>query len=177
MMTPSPTASAHAKHTQNAGKPIISMIIIRMIAVGEWFRSSRLQSGFAVSTTYRHTQSTQIRKEYGTMVRLNKRKIKALKRELVRRNEQVGSWRILARELYRDEINHTTLSLFARTDFVPSSEKLLNVLGLISPPSPYRAMPRWFNRTPKALEWFNRKRAQIKSISDAAKAQRKEMMK
>ena len=29
------------------------------------------------------------------------------------------------------------------------------------------------SRTPEALEWFNRKRAQIKSISDDAKAQRK----
>jgi len=105
--------------------------------------------------------------------RLNKRKIKALRRELIRRHKLIGSWRIMARELYKDEINFSTLQKFATKDFVPADERLLKVLGLITPPNPYRIMPRYFQRTPEALVWFLHKRNLAKGIGDETRRAQK----
>jgi hypothetical protein len=106
-------------------------------------------------------------------IRISKKKIKALRRELIRRHELYGSWRIMARELYKDEINFSTLQKFVTKDFVPADERLLKVLGLITPPNPYRNLPRWYKRIPEALAFFNRKREQIREMSRETKRQTK----
>lgn len=57
-------------------------------------------------------------------------------------------------------------------DYIPADENVRMALGLFVPPNPYRGMPRWWERTPKALAFFTRKREQVKQMFDDAKRER-----
>jgi hypothetical protein len=61
-----------------------------------------------------------------------------------------------------------TLNRFAKSkgNWIPTDCQILKALGLWKKRSPYAGLPRWFHRTPAALEYFQRKKAQIKKMSD-----------
>lgn len=100
----------------------------------------------------------------GKMV-LSKKLVRILKAEL-RSLHRVYSWREMAKEIYKDEVKFGTLERFA-TDplYIPKDEKILKALNLLVPPNPYRNLPHWYHRTQAALDFFNAKRTQIKSMS------------
>lgn len=106
------------------------------------------------------------------MSKVLKKTVRERKRHLKNLYRVVGSWRRLAREYYSG-VSFQVLARFAtEPEYVPTDEKLLMALDLITPPNPYRSLPRWYKRIPEALEYFNGKRAQIKDMSDKAKKQR-----
>jgi len=72
----------------------------------------------------------------------------------------------MAHDIYNNEIKFGTLERFATDSaYVPKDMNLLFILGVMTERSPYRGLPKWYNRTPAALEFFNTKRAQIKQMS------------
>jgi hypothetical protein len=104
---------------------------------------------------------------------LDKAALRALRVQL-RRLHKLYSWREMARDIYGGDVSHSVLQRLATDgNYTPADEKILTALDLIKKPNPYRALPRWYKRTPEALEYFNGKREQIKSMSDDAKAQRR----
>ena len=116
-------------------------------------------------------------KPTNTPPRINKAALRALRGHLKRLNK-IYSYRDMATEIYGDKVSHGVLQRLA-TDkkYTPANVKILQALEVIQKPNPYRILPRRFNRTPEALEWFNKKREQIRTMSDAAKEQRREMRK
>ena len=107
-------------------------------------------------------------------MRINKAKVSKAKSQLKRLHKVIKSYRVIAHDYYNDEIKFGTLQRFVEDpNYIPKDEKLLKALDLITPPSPYRGLPKWFARTSEALNFFNTKRMQIKQMSDTAKAQRK----
>jgi hypothetical protein len=58
-------------------------------------------------------------------------------------------------------------------DYIPKDAAVCDLLDLYADPNPYRGLPKWYRRTPEALNFFNTKRAQIKTMYDEAKAQAK----
>jgi hypothetical protein len=113
-------------------------------------------------------------KPSASMPRLSKSLVRKRRAEL-KRLHKIYSWRVIARDFYDDQIQFGTLQRFA-TDrtYTPKDPSLLDLLGVMVTPSPYRQLPKWFKRTPQALEYFNTKRAQIQTLSNEAKRQRKE---
>jgi len=112
-------------------------------------------------------------RQSNTSPKLNKTALGALRRQL-KRLHSLYSYREMSEQIYNSEVSHSVLQRLA-TDkgYTPADVNILQALDLIRKPNPYRVLPRWFKRTPEALEYFNRKRAQIRTMSDAAKAQRK----
>ena len=105
--------------------------------------------------------------------RLNKTALRALRRQLKRLHD-LYSYREMSEQIYSSEVSHSVLQRLA-TDkkYTPADVQIWQALDLVQKPNPYRVLPRWFKRTPEALEYFNTKRAQIRTMSDAAKEQRK----
>lgn len=99
-------------------------------------------------------------------------KAKKLARRLLSENRNGRSYRTIAREDYRDEIDQSTLSRIARTkgEWLPKSHELLELLGLLTIRSPYGIMPRWWKRTPEALERFVYVRNQARIIANETRA-------
>lgn len=80
----------------------------------------------------------------------------------------------MATEIYNEDVSHSVLQRLATdANYTPTDAKILQALDLIKKPNPYRGMPRWYVRSAAALEFYNRKREQIRCMSDEAKAQRK----
>jgi len=105
----------------------------------------------------------------------SKAKIRKAKSQLRRLHKVVKSYRVIARDYYGGEIKFGTLQRFVDdANYVPQDEKILNALGLITPPNPYRILPRWFHRIPEALKYFNDKREQIKLMSKNTRPNRTE---
>jgi hypothetical protein len=107
--------------------------------------------------------------------KLSQAKIKTRKKQLRRLNEVEKSWRNVHHKYY-PEISYQVLNRFA-TDktYVPADVKICDALDLYADPNPYRGLPKWYKRTPEALNFFNTKREQIKVMSDEAKRQRDEV--
>jgi len=99
---------------------------------------------------------------------LHRPKQKKLARRLLRENRQGRSYRTIAREDYQNKIDQSTLSRIARTkgEWLPKSSELLNLLGLLTVRSPYAIMPRWWERTPEALQHFKYIRNQARGIAN-----------
>ena len=106
------------------------------------------------------------------MSKVLKKTVRERKKQL-RNLHECMSWRVMARDIYGGHVTHSVLQRFAtEKDYVPADENLLQVLELITPPNLYRSMPRWWERTPKALEFFMRTRGQVKMMFDEAKRER-----
>ena len=93
----------------------------------------------------------------------SKAKKKAL--ELLRENQAGASWRELGD---KHGVNYATLNRFAnsRGKWLPKDTEILKRLGLVTERSPYASMPRWWERTPQALEKFKAMKARVKKLSD-----------
>ena len=98
-------------------------------------------------------------------------KAKKLARNLLRENRRGRSWRIIAREDYQGKINHATLNRIAisKGEWLPKDDEILTILGLKTVRSPYAIMPRWWKRTPEALDAFLRIRGKAKGIAEETK--------
>jgi hypothetical protein len=71
----------------------------------------------------------------------------------------VKSWRKIATDYYNGEVGHGVLQRFAtEKDYLPKDEKILKSLELIKPRSPYGVLPKYFERSPKALAYHRRVR-------------------
>lgn len=104
---------------------------------------------------------------------INKTALNALRVQL-RRLNKLYSWRKMAGEIYNSEVSHSVLQRLATDkEYIPADAAILQALDLIKKPNPFRSLPRWYYRTPAALEYVQGKRAQIKGMADEAKAQRK----
>lgn len=107
--------------------------------------------------------------------RLSKAKIRKRKVEL-KRLHKIYSWRKMADEIYGGEVGFGVLQRFAcEKDYIPKDEKILLALDLITPKNPFRILPRWYKRTNEALNFFNKKREQIKKMSDSAREESQRM--
>jgi hypothetical protein len=88
-------------------------------------------------------------------------------KSLLRRNDngKGESWRTLAEEY---GVNHATLNRIAnsRGQWLPKDPEILKKLGLITERSPYAIMPRWWARTPEALDAFTNTRGKAKKLAD-----------
>jgi hypothetical protein len=105
--------------------------------------------------------------------KLSKAKIKIAKKNLRKlQRDNNYSLRQIAKIL-KNKITFQSLGRFINEkDYVPKSEEVCKLLDLYADPNPYRGLPKWYKRTPEALDYFNTKRAQIKQMSDEAKRQR-----
>lgn len=103
---------------------------------------------------------------------LSKALVRKRKAEL-KRLHKIYSWRVISKDFYEGKIKFGTLERFA-TDltYIPKDKILLDLLEVMKTPSPYRTLPKWFKRTPEALEYFNTKRSQIQALGNEAKRQR-----
>lgn len=94
-------------------------------------------------------------------------KAKALKlaNTLLRQNRDGMSWRTLARHygVVAGTLNRIANS---RGEWLPKDTEILKKLGLVTERSPYAIMPRWWERTPGALEKFKATREKVKKLSD-----------
>lgn len=93
---------------------------------------------------------------------------KALARKLANsllRQSQESTWRELAK-VYG--VKAGTLNRIANSHgvWLPKDEEILKKLGLLTPRSPYSIMPRWWDRTPKALRVFKYIRDQARIIAN-----------
>ena len=108
--------------------------------------------------------------------RLSQVKIKALKKKLHDAIRAGHTLREMATSpfFYNGKITFQTLGRFVNErDYIPANFETCKALDILTDPNPYRGLPKWFTRTPQALNFFNTKRMQIKQMSDDAKAQRK----
>lgn len=91
-------------------------------------------------------------------------KVLKIKKRLLREHRFTRSWRELARSKY-PTVKFGTLQRFA-TDpgYIPTDDEILIALGLKKKRN-LAALPKYFERTPKALEWFVRIKKRIKDES------------
>lgn len=77
------------------------------------------------------------------------------------------SWREIAHHAYGEKVNFATLNRIANSKgaWLPKDEKILTALGLLKPRSPFAVLPKWFDRTPEALAWFNGKKQIVKDMN------------
>lgn len=102
-------------------------------------------------------------------MKLSQAKIKARKKQLRLLNGIEKSWRVIQRNYY-PEVTYQTLNRFANDKkYVPVDVDVCRALDLFADPNPYRLLPRWYNRTPESLAYFNGVRAKIKGMFDDAK--------
>jgi hypothetical protein len=99
--------------------------------------------------------------------KLSMAKVKNAKRHLkILQKKHHLSLRALAAKL-GNVVTYQTLGRFiSEKDYIPSDDKVRTALDLYADPNPYRNMPRWWARTPEALEQFNHTRANVKKLSD-----------
>ncbi len=105
-------------------------------------------------------------------LKLSKAKIRLAKKNLRELQKIHGySLRQMARVL-KNKITFQSLGRFINErDYVPKDEDVCKLLDLYADPNPYRGLPKWYARTAEALSFFNNKRAQIKQMSNDAKAE------
>jgi len=103
--------------------------------------------------------------------RLSQAKIKERKKQLRLLNGIEKSWRVIQRDYY-PEVTYQTLNRFSNDKkYVPVDEDVRKALDLYADPSPYRSLPKWYNRTPEALAFFQGMRVKIKGMYDEARKQ------
>lgn len=102
-------------------------------------------------------------------------KAKRLALALIRENRNGRSWREIAAQDYDNQVHFATLNRIAinKGEWLPRDETVLELLGLIVKRSPYAIMPRYFQRTPEALNWFLHKRNLAKGIADETRRAQK----
>ncbi|SRR5258706_14171532 len=107
-------------------------------------------------------------------LKLSKAKIKIAKKNLRKlQYDKNLSLRQMA-AILKNKITFQSLGRFiSEKNYIPKDEAVCKLLDLYADSNPYRSLPKWYNRTPAALNFFNTKREQIKEMSDKAKAQRK----
>lgn len=97
---------------------------------------------------------------------------KKLARTLLVLNGKLSmSWREIAFHVYNDKVNFATLNRIAKSKgkWLPKNEDILKTLGLIKPRNPFVILPKWFDRSDQALEWFKAKRQTIKEMSQESR--------
>ena len=105
-----------------------------------------------------------------TLIKQRKKAILNLYLEMAR-----PSWREFSRLYYGSEIKHGVLNRFANDPkYIPTDEFILDALGLIKQPNPYRVLPKYFERTPQALAYYRRTQGLIREASAASKQLLKE---
>lgn len=106
---------------------------------------------------------------------ISKARARKLAKRILRDNKRGRSYRVIAREDYpmlgangKPIIKPGTLNRFAKGkgEYIPVEDAILMALGLKKLRNPYAGLPKWFYRTPEALEYFQRKKEQIKQISN-----------
>lgn len=72
----------------------------------------------------------------------------------------------MAREDYPG-VKAGTLNRFAKSKgtWIPQGCEILTALGLVKEPNPFRVLPRWYERTPEALEYYQHKKEQARQMS------------
>jgi hypothetical protein len=78
------------------------------------------------------------------------------------------TWRQIAEEDYGNQIHYSVLCKFAlkKGEYIPGDVNTQKLLGLITERSPYAIMPRWWARTPEALDAFANTRGKAKKLAD-----------
>lgn len=114
---------------------------------------------------------SEVSKMSSSTPHISKAKIHKRKVEL-KRLHKIYSWRKMAKDIFGGEIKFGVLQRFAsEPKYVPVDQNILRVLDLLPIPNPYRILPRWYKRTRSALDFFNTKREQIKSIAISSREQ------
>jgi hypothetical protein len=104
-------------------------------------------------------------------VKLSQAKIKIAKKKL-RHLQRDLNYSLRQMSAMLGGISFQSLGRFINEkDYVPKDPKVCELLDLYADPNPYRNLPKWYKRTQEALEFFNTKRAQIKTMYDEAKSQ------
>lgn len=104
-------------------------------------------------------------------LKLSRAKIAIAKRNLRKLKNDGYSLRKISKIL-KDQISFQALGRFINErDYIPKDEKVCKLLDLYAEPNPYRGLPKWYKRTPEALNFFNGKREQIKQMYNEAKEQ------
>jgi len=96
---------------------------------------------------------------------IDKPKAKKLAKSLLLENRNGTSWRALSRT---HGIAAGTLNRIAKSGgkWLPKDETVLEKFGLMKERSPYAIMPRWWERTPEALQHFKYIRNQARGIAN-----------
>ncbi len=99
---------------------------------------------------------------------VSKTRARKIANSLLRQNKK-SSWRDLAKTY---GVAAGTLNRFAKShgEWLPKDENILQKLGLITVRSPYAIMPRWWERTPEALQRFKYVRDQARIIANETRA-------
>ena len=80
------------------------------------------------------------------------------------------SWRDLSRDIFQEKIKHGVLHRFAtKPGYIPADPEILEELGLIKKPNPYRPLPKYYKRTPQALAYYQHTADLIRKTGAAAK--------
>ena len=95
---------------------------------------------------------------------VSKTRARKLANSLLRQSKE-KSWRDLAKT---HDVTAGTLNRFANShgEWLPKDEEILKKLGLLTVRSLYAIMPRWWKRTPEALEHFKHIRDQARGIAN-----------
>jgi lambda repressor-like predicted transcriptional regulator len=104
--------------------------------------------------------------------RLSMKRVKIAKKNLRHLIKNGWSLRKLSDKLNNAVTYQTLGRVINEKDYIPAGEAVREALDLLELPNPYRILPRWYKRIPEALEYFNEKRMQIKSMSDGTKRKR-----
>lgn len=103
---------------------------------------------------------------------------KVLKKTVTERKRQINnlhkiySFRQMSDEIFGGKVSFQVLGRFAKEkDYVPVDEEVLKALDLITPPNPYRVLPRYFQRTKEALAFYRHQGDLIRKAGADAKAQ------
>ena len=96
---------------------------------------------------------------------IDKAKARKFAKSLFLKNRNRVSWRALSRI---HGIAAGTLNRIAKSDgkWLPKDETVLEKLELLKDRSPYGIMPRWWKRTPEALQVFKYVRNQARIIAN-----------
>lgn len=110
-------------------------------------------------------------------MKLSKAKIQIAKKNLHKLQQEKNlSLRQMAKAL-KNKITFQALGRFiSEKNYIPKDEAVCKLLDLYADPNPYHGLPKWYNRTPEALNFFNEKRMQIKQMSNDAKNTRVNIM-
>jgi len=95
--------------------------------------------------------------------------IKARAEKLAKRilkEHQTRSWRKIVNEDFPG-VKPGTLNRFAKElgEYIPTEESILIALGLKKVRKKRRVLPKWFQQSNDALQWFNQKRQTIKKMA------------
>lgn len=104
-------------------------------------------------------------------IKVAKKKLRHLQKDMKYSLRQISS-------ILKNGISFQSLGRFINEkDYIPKDEKVCQLLDLYADPNPYRQLPKWYKRTQDALDFFNTKRDQIKTMTDNAKRQRDSLAK